>query len=294
MSIHHVPSHDNNWSYWKYGCEQCIGQIVEKAFGFAMAGEPALAAEAKLVLLCVAPTYPRSAFLLGYIAKHYEDDEDLALEWCEMAAAQGDLHGMCLLADLMIGCDDMYVMPSTAFYSHEVGTAAMELYQVAAEGGVAEAQYKLGILLVRQNHQVVQQEKETGYDWILKAATQHPALGTSFLVKYYGPLMMRTKAERRQFRRKFLPWITAILKRAHEVYPINHMYANYLLTSVNTLLAETFWCPMLPMSPKMARGLYSVIWAAKEFYYQHLHQQNQHLWLPVEMLQHIFSFIPHF
>jgi len=281
----HVSLHDN-WSYWKFGCNECIAKIVEKAYAYAMAGQPALVAEAKLVLRCVAPLFPRSAFLLAYIARHHEDDEDLAVEWCEMAAAQGDLNGMCMLADLTIGCNDMYIMPTAAFYSHEVGVAAMALYQAAAEGGLAEAQYKLGLMLVRQSQQ--DQDKEKGYDWMLKAATQDPALGTSFLVKYHSPLMLRTTAEKRQFRHKFLPWITALLKRVHEVGSTHRMYTYYLMTSVNTLLANTFWCPMLPMSPEMARGLYSVIWAAKEFYYQ----QNQHLWLPVEMLQHIFSFIP--
>ena len=277
-------SHHLNWSYWKSGCGQCIEQIVGKAFAYAMAGQPALVAEAKLVLLCVGPTYPRAAFLLAYIAKHYEDDDELASEWCEMAAAQGDLYGMCLLADLKIGCDDMYIMPGAAFYSHEEHVAAMELYEVAAEGGLAEAQYKLGIMLVRHESN----KKEEGYDWILQAATQHPALGTSFLVKYHGALSVRSKSEKQQFRHKFLPWITALIKRAHEVNPVHKLYANYLLSSLNTLLANTLWCAVLPISPRMARGLYSTIWAANEFYYQH-HKQ---LWLPIEILQHIFSFVP--
>jgi TPR repeat protein len=274
----HEQQHQEEWAQWTTGCGQCVERIVAKAFKYALIGSAVVVAEARLVLLCVAPAYPRSAFLLAYIAKYKDDDEHMAVAWGEMAAAQGDLHGICLLADLLVHHHDLFSVPYTA----EEAAQAMQLYRVAAKGGLADAQYKLGLMLVRESEYKSEKEEE-GYDWLLRAATQKSFLGTNMLVEHYGSLRLRTK---HQFRRKFLPWLRTLLHSAHRDNP----YAVHMFKYANTLLAGTFWCSMLTAvwPPRLIRRLCCTIWAVEEFYYQ----QQQQLWLPVELLQHIFSFVP--
>lgn len=274
----------HGWAQWTTGCGQCVERIVAQAFEYALMGSAAMVAEARLVLLCVAPAaYPRSAFLLAYIAKYNDDDEHMAVEWCEMAAAQGDLHGICLQADLLVHYHDLF-----SPYTTEEAARAMQLYRVAAKGGLADAQYKLGLMLVRESEYKSEQEKE-GYDWILQAATQKSFLGTNMLVKHYGFLRLRTNLDRLQFRRKFLPWLRTLLHSAHrDQY---HPYATHMMNYANKLLADTFWCRMLTVvwPQRLIRRLRCTIWAVEEFYYK---QKELQLWLPVELLQHIFSFVP--
>ena len=99
-----------------------------------------------------------------------QPDAQQAFAWFTKAAAQGSREAEVFLGLLQ--------------YEGRVGLqnveSAMQHWRVAAEGGVAEGQYRLGRLLAQQ-----EETRKEGMDWLVKASARVPQAATALGNLYY-------------------------------------------------------------------------------------------------------------
>jgi TPR repeat protein len=137
-----------------------------------------------------------------YFGRHGIQDHELAIQYYEQAASNGDVSCMYNLGTIYnylkkdktlaktwnekghaLGYIDCTINLATIYYNDKEYKKAVEYYTKAAEQGLLNAQTQLGILYLNSEH--VETDYEKAVKWSTKAAEQGDSIGQTLLAVCY-------------------------------------------------------------------------------------------------------------